>query len=175
MEERQRLYTVMAVVAVVAILLSCVMGAAAGALAGLVVGQNQGRVAAERAIVREREFQAFPEAVPVPEERGLMPRLGVEGAAIVEVIAGTPAEEAGLGVGDVILAVDRTPINAIHNLGDVLAQYRPGDRPTFRVWRGGEVRAVPVVLGEHPTQQGRPYLGIRYQMSSELDPDRPNE
>ncbi|MBN1658846.1 MAG: PDZ domain-containing protein [Anaerolineae bacterium] len=177
MEDRQRVYTVMAVVAVVAIVLSCMVGAAAGALAGLVVGRDQGRAAAERAVVRERQFQALPEVVPVPlpEERELMPRFDLEGAMVLEVVAGTPAQEAGLRAGDLIVALDRTPINALHDLADVLAQYEPGDRVTLGVQRGGETMTLRLVLGEHPTQRGRPYLGIRYQMSPGLNLDQPQE
>jgi membrane-associated protease RseP (regulator of RpoE activity) len=177
MEDRQRVYTVMAVVAVVAIVLSCMVGAAAGALAGLIVGQDQGRAAAEQAIVRERESQVLPEVVPVPlpEERDLTPRFGVEGAIVLAVISGTPAEEAGLRAGDLIVAVDRTPIDALHDLGDVLAQYEPGDRVTLGVQRGGKSTRMRLVLGEHPTQRGQPYLGIRYQMSMGLDLDQPKD
>lgn len=175
MEEKQRLYTIVAVAAVAAIVLSCVAGALAGALTGLIVGQEQGQAAAERAIARERAFREQEEAVPVPlpEVPELVPRSDVQGAVVVEVIAGTPAEEAGLRLGDVIVAVDRVPIDSSHDLGDVLAQYEPGDRVTLGVWRSGQRIRVPVVLGKHATRSGQPYLGIRYQMNTGLE--RPNE
>jgi serine protease Do len=93
---------------------------------------------------------------PVPDD--------IEGAVIIEVFLGTPADEVGLRTGDVIVTVDRAPVDENHDLGDLLAQYEPGDRVALGVWRAGESVNVRVTLAEHPDRRGQPYLGIRYSL-----------
>lgn len=86
------------------------------------------------------------------------------GAVIVEVLPGTPAEQAGLQEGDVIVAVDSLEVGPDGNLAGLIAQYEPGDRLTLQVRRGDKgPRAVRVKLGENPDLPGVPYLGVRYQ------------
>ena len=65
-------------------------------------------------------------------------------------------------VGDIITAVDGTPIDANHRLADVVSQYQPGDRVKITVWRAGDSRRITVTLGENPQDSTRPYLGVRY-------------
>jgi membrane-associated protease RseP (regulator of RpoE activity) len=162
----------MAIVAVVVLLFSCVAGALAGGFAGFLVGRHQGRLAVERALAGSEGFWPhFPEMpMPMPEPwrevppgDDLQPR-GVTGAVVVEVIPGMPAEQAGLRVGDVIVAIDRTPIDRMHPLDQVIAQYEPGDRITLRFQRRGEEQSVRVILGEYPDRPGWPYLGVRFEM-----------
>lgn len=165
MEERKNLYAIVIAIAVVGLLLSCVAGALAGGVAGLLVGRSQTRGVAEG----DRPWIEEPVPVPMPEQRDElppfeMPPVGMRGALITEVLPGTPAEEAGLRADDVITAVDRIPINPNHPLSDVIAQYEPGDRVTLTIWRGGQRETLRVRLGEHPDLGGGPYLGIRYRM-----------
>jgi membrane-associated protease RseP (regulator of RpoE activity) len=85
------------------------------------------------------------------------------GARIVEVMPGSPAEQAGLQVDDVILAVDRQRVGAGNDLADLIARYKPRDRVTLEVQSPGqEPRRVRVNLGENPDRPGAPYLGVRY-------------
>jgi S1-C subfamily serine protease len=88
-------------------------------------------------------------------------------------VAGTPAEQAGLRTGDVIVAVDDVPIDRNHPLPDVLAQYRPGERVTIGVWRAGEQQTVRITLGENPDDPTLAYLGVRYRMNLEPDYNLP--
>jgi PDZ domain-containing secreted protein len=50
-------------------------------------------------------------------------------------------------VGDIILAVDGTPVESVDALIDVLEQYKIGDRVQLSVFRAGKVEAVYAVLG----------------------------
>jgi S1-C subfamily serine protease len=94
------------------------------------------------------------------------------GAEIVEVIAGSPAEEAGLQVGDLILSVGEDEIGPQATLADLIQAYQPGDEVTFKVQSpsasgeasGTEVHEVIVTLGENPDHPGQAYLGVAYQM-----------
>ncbi|MBC7225883.1 MAG: PDZ domain-containing protein [Thermoflexales bacterium] len=94
-----------------------------------------------------------PILTPVPEER---PYLGVRyitrprGAEIVEVIPGSPAEEAGLQVGDLIREVDGQRVNSTRPLVELLYLYRPGDRVTLTVERDGDELEIRVTLGRRP-------------------------
>ncbi len=177
--ERQRLVAIVAAIAIAGLLLSCVAGALAGGLAGLFVGRHQARLAAERTFARELAEEAVPLRdelpVPVPEFPESTPFVqpSIEGAIVVDVMEGTPAEEAGLRPGDVIVAVEDVPIDRNHLLPAVLAQYEPGDRVTIEFRRGGRQRAVPVTLGENPDDPELPYLGVRFRMNLEPDYNLP--
>lgn len=170
-EERQRIYTIVAIVALVAVVLSCAAGALAGGVAGYLMGQRQGEIAAERALGQRGDvFPSLPEMpVPLPELEEELPFEGLPGgrvgAVILEVIPGMPADEAGLRVGDVILAVDEVPVDRNHPLSDVISQYEPGDRIRVTYWRTGGQMSVVIRLTENPDAPGQPYLGVRYQMN----------
>jgi len=90
-------------------------------------------------------------------------RVDGPGAVIVEVMPASPAEEAGLQEGDVIVAVGGQELNAENNLADLIAGYEPGDTVTLEIERPGEEPfEVTVELGEHPDKEGTAYLGVRY-------------
>lgn len=170
--ETKRIYTTVAIVALVGLLFSCVAGAVAGGVAGFVVGRNQGRIAAQQAVGASSGVMPWMEQVPVPRQDEqpapfTTPRQapsGATGALIVEVVSGTPAEQAGLQAGDLIVAVDNIPVNATHPLPDVIAQYQPGDQATVHFWRGNEQQSVTVRLGSNPSGSGQAYLGIYFEM-----------
>ena len=178
-EEKRRIYSVVAIVALAMLFLNCAAGALAGGVAGLVVGRRQARTMAEQAVqgqlgVRPQLRQELrkrlteEQVLPQPGPQGRQPPIGglrpeMQGAIVHEVIEGTPADQAGLVIGDIIVRVDRTPIDLQHELPDVIQQYWPGDVVTVSVVRAGEVESVRVKLGEHPEEPGRAYLGIYFE------------
>jgi S1-C subfamily serine protease len=68
------------------------------------------------------------------------------------IIAGSPAEAAGLKDGDIITAVNETAIDEAHPLQDLLVQYSPGTSITLTVLRNGENMAIIVELGVRPRE-----------------------
>jgi S1-C subfamily serine protease len=89
------------------------------------------------------------------------------GAAVVEVTPGSPAESAGLQVGDIIVSVDRQELSQQEDLASLIAEYEPGDRLSLQIERPGEgSKTVQVNLGEHPDKAGVAYLGIKYSTPS---------
>ncbi len=63
---------------------------------------------------------------------------------------GSPADRAGLRIGDVIVALEGMEIRDATMLTTVLAQRHPGDRVRLTVVRGGVPHDVAVRLGEFP-------------------------
>jgi S1-C subfamily serine protease len=87
----------------------------------------------------------------------------------MEVVADSPAEQAGLQVGDRITAVDDQTIDADHALADVIAGYTPGQQVTLTVVRDSETLTVKLTLGENPDQAGQPWVGISYRMMPAIE------
>ncbi len=147
----------LAVVAVAALFIAWVC-CGIGLLVGGVAGYSLGRSSAQPAPAPTPEWRIIPipevpEVTPLPSER---PYLGIRfvmrarGAEIVEVVPGTPADEAGLRVGDIILEVDGQQVRPSRPLPEILLTYRPGDRVVLTVEREGEEIEIPMTLGRAP-------------------------
>jgi serine protease Do len=74
------------------------------------------------------------------------------GVAIAQVVRGTPAEQAGLQVKDVITAIDGKQIVSESDLALNLRSHKPGDTVSLTVDRAGKQMDVQVTLGTMPTQ-----------------------
>ncbi|HSH27636.1 MAG TPA: Do family serine endopeptidase, partial [Wenzhouxiangella sp.] len=77
--------------------------------------------------------------------------LGLErpaGALINRVEPGSPAEKAGIEVGDVILEFNGTPIDQHSELPPLVGMQRPGSDAEMTIWRWGERQTIDVTLGE---------------------------
>ena len=68
------------------------------------------------------------------------------GAFVAEVIAGLPAEKAGMQVGDIIVAVAGEPVTLEIDLRNRIYFHKPGDMVTLDVLRAGKMMHVEVVL-----------------------------
>ncbi len=71
-------------------------------------------------------------------------------AAGSSVVAGGPAESAGLKPGDVITAVDGTTLDASHPLDLVASQLAPGQSISLTVLRAGQTVTLHLTLGTRP-------------------------
>ena len=67
---------------------------------------------------------------------------------VVDVKAGTPADQAGLFVGDLLLSLDGQPLSSPDELLDLLVGERVGKSVAARVLRGGGVVDVAVTAAE---------------------------
>ncbi len=75
-----------------------------------------------------------------------------EGALITDVIADTPAEEAGLDSGDVITAIDGENVDNTDDLLAILDKRNPGDEITLSIVSSAGEREVELELGERPVK-----------------------
>jgi S1-C subfamily serine protease len=78
-----------------------------------------------------------------------------DGTSNSPIVAGSPAEKAGLKDGDIITALDGRAIDAAHPLDVLLVERSPGDAVTLTVLRGGETISLNVTLGTRPTDPGQ--------------------
>jgi S1-C subfamily serine protease len=81
---------------------------------------------------------------------GTDPTTGPLGALITGVVADSPADEAGLRVGDLVTAFDGRAVQSFPDLGAAVRAAAPGDTVTLTVGRQGEETTIQVTLAERP-------------------------
>jgi S1-C subfamily serine protease len=123
------------VVALVALSLALAMGAAIGG--GVIYALTRGE-----------------SRLPLAAAQGRDPGYGV---VVASVEPGGPAEEAGIGRGDILLEVAGERIENRADLVRILGDLEPGDEVELLVLHGDEERALSLTLGE---RDGRAYLGL---------------
>lgn len=89
-----------------------------------------------------RSYGAYLGAIPDFAERS------EPGVLLTGVRPGSPAEKAGLGEGDAIVAVGGTKVMNLQDLAFALRSHRPGDEVLVEWTRGKERKAAKVRLGE---------------------------
>jgi len=86
-------------------------------------------------------------------ERPLPPRLARRvgrrgGVEIVDVLSGRPADRAGLRAGDLVVAVDGTPVEDVSTLQQLMVSELIDTAVSFTIARGDEIRDLPLVAEE---------------------------
>jgi len=88
-------------------------------------------------------------------ERQRAGRTQSHGLLVTGVVEGSPAEAAGILVGDVIVAFDGETVEEPEALVTRLRGDRANKAATLTILRGGEARDVTVTVGERPVGHGR--------------------
>jgi S1-C subfamily serine protease len=87
-------------------------------------------------------------AQPVRLPKALRPGGGQEaGLMVMGTASGSPAEQAGMLLGDVLLALDGQPVEDHERLLSLLTGERIGQAVAVHVIRGGEPRTLRVTVG----------------------------
>lgn len=73
-----------------------------------------------------------------------------QGALVASVEKGSPADKAGIEVGDVILKYDGKSVAQSSDLPRMVGATKPGSRASVQVWRKGSTRDISVTVGEMP-------------------------
>jgi serine protease Do len=71
-----------------------------------------------------------------------------QGAVIRSVVAGSPAEKAGIEGGDVVVKVDGKTVDKAADLRRLVANVKPGAKTTLTVFRRGATKDIVVTIGE---------------------------
>jgi len=75
------------------------------------------------------------------------------GTLIVRVDPRSPAEQAGLNVGDIIVQIDSTPVNSTQQLQDVILKKDVGQTASLKIYRNNQQLTVKTKLGELQVQR----------------------
>jgi S1-C subfamily serine protease len=73
----------------------------------------------------------------------------VEGAYVIDVVAGSPAEKAGIQTEDIIIEFDGKKIKGDNDQGltKLILEKKIGEVVNLKVWRNGQSITIPVTLG----------------------------
>ncbi len=135
------------------------------------LANNKGQVIGINTAVAGRGGQNIGFAIPIDSARTILDRLrsgqapqavgylGVstgdpgdnsQGAEIVDLVAGGPADRGGMEIGDLVTDVDGKEVVGSDGLVGVLRQLSPGTRVSVTVERDGRSQKLTVTLGERP-------------------------
>jgi S1-C subfamily serine protease/photosystem II stability/assembly factor-like uncharacterized protein len=76
-------------------------------------------------------------------------------AKLTQIMPGSPAEKAGLAVGDVVLAIGDKDVTGFDQVLDELRPKRRGEMVTLKINRGGETKSIEATLANRPGQGGQ--------------------
>jgi S1-C subfamily serine protease len=92
--------------------------------------------------------------LPVAKAQGIEPESGI---VIASVMPDSPAAEAGVVRGDILLEMDSEALERPADLERHLNELEPGDKVELTVLHGDDLRTLTATLGD---RHGRPYLGL---------------
>lgn len=158
------------------VLAACSMLLVAGGVMGGMVGYVTARQVPTHSLEQPAQPpQSWPEPPdqewqwPTPFRQAPETLWGlVTAVRVTEVVPDSPADEGGLEVDDVIIAIDGQALDAEHELWEAVHEHDPGDEILLTVIRRGddtEVLQVEVTLGRDTDEEGEvvAYLGIWYR------------
>ncbi|HEY6327582.1 MAG TPA: trypsin-like peptidase domain-containing protein [Candidatus Cybelea sp.] len=95
---------------------------------------------------------------------------GSSGVAVQQVFSGSPADQAGIQPGDVILQADGKSFDSVKALHDYIGAKKPGDSIRLNVWSQGMKKFVAIKLGETPAEQP---LSVQQQQPQQPEEQQP--
>jgi serine protease Do len=95
---------------------------------------------------------------------------GSGGVAVQQVFSGSPADQAGIQPGDVILQADGKSFDNVKALHDYIGSKKPGDSIRLNVWSQGMKKFVAIKLGETPAEQP---LSVEPQQQQQPEEQQP--
>ena len=116
---------------------------------GFAIPVNEAQTVANQLITSGKATHAF---LGVSSKDDVVPQGPAKRAAavITAVTPGTPADKAGLKVGDAIIAVDGDPVDGALSLVAQVREHTAGDKVTLKILQGGQTKDIPVTLVARP-------------------------
>jgi serine protease Do len=95
---------------------------------------------------------------------------GQGGVAVYQVVSGSPADQAGINPGDVILQMNGKSYSSNQDLVGAIAKLHAGDKVSLQIWsqQTASRRLVQVTLGERPANTG--YVPQEQQPGDQVGP-----
>ncbi|MFW6154643.1 MAG: trypsin-like peptidase domain-containing protein, partial [Planctomycetota bacterium] len=94
-----------------------------------------------------------------------------EGVRVVAMLDDSPAAQAGVQVGDLIVAINGDPITDGQDFRYVIGQMAPGTEVTLTVRRDGERQDLTVMLGQQPEDLAAAF-GMKRRQETPDEPER---
>ncbi|MCD4690083.1 Do family serine endopeptidase, partial [bacterium] len=123
---------------------------------GFAIPSNLAREVAEALMADGRVVRGYLGVVPQDITRDLAEATGLEstkGVLIASVEGDTPAADAGLEAGDVVIEIDGEKIDDTVHFRRVVAGVEPGEKARMKVLRDGDMTTVTAKLVERPTTE----------------------
>ncbi len=98
-----------------------------------------------------------------------------EGIVVSRVHHNSPAEKAGIQVGDTVLAADGVKIRSVYQAVRSMLYKQPGDKMEFVIDQQGDVRVVEVVLGGGMELPSAPFANLGQYVQPKLDVEKVGE
>ena len=96
----------------------------------------------------------------------------VPGVSVNTVYPDTAAERGGMLEGDIITAMNGTPVRTVEELRAILATHAPGDTVIISVFRYGEHLELSIILGDRPPEGQRELVEDEDSDSEEENEDQ---
>jgi S1-C subfamily serine protease len=122
---------------------------------GFAIAINTAKPIADQLVATGHAAHPFIGISYVPLTPAIAAQIGTQaktGIVVADVVAGSPAGQAGLQQSDVITAVDGNPMQDESDLARALSRHKPGDTIQLTVMRGSNQSDVSVTLADRPAQ-----------------------
>ena len=97
------------------------------------------------------------------------------GAIVSQVVPGSPADKAGLKIKDVLVSINKKPMNSAAQVRNTLGMMRPGTKITLEVVRHNKTQTITAKVGDPKDelkQRVNPFLaGLSFRNFSEIETD----
>ncbi len=121
---------------------------------GFAIPINLARDVAEALMADGRVVRGYLGVVPQDITRDLAEATGLDdtrGVLIASVEGDTPAADAGLQAGDVVIELNGVEIDDASHFRRVVAEVEPGERARMKILRAGDITTKTATLVERPT------------------------
>jgi serine protease Do len=121
---------------------------------GFAIPANTAKYVVDQLITKGAVTRGYLGLAPVTPTYSEKQRYGVQEGALVKVVDdSTPAQKAGIQVGDVIVRYNGQPVADDISLRDMVARTRPGEGVDVVVKRDGHEQTLHPVIGSAPEQK----------------------